>query len=62
MIGLYENLCIMISLMKINVGNNWNNHDIWIFKSEFYSAGLDVGFGFLNKTLLEYLKNFEPNS
>jgi hypothetical protein len=37
MIGLYEKLCIMIGVMKINVDNDWNNHGIWIFKSRFYS-------------------------
>jgi hypothetical protein len=35
MIGLYEKLCIMIGVMKINVDNDWNNHGIWILTFEY---------------------------
>jgi hypothetical protein len=35
MIGLYEKLCIIIGVMKINIGNDWNNHGIWILTSEY---------------------------
>jgi hypothetical protein len=34
MIGLYEKLCIMIGVLKINVDNDWNNYGICIREFE----------------------------